>query len=274
MIYKKYRRSMWAGLFVFFISLIPLILFYLVRHVWLGLPYDEIMDTIFVIVGTVEFTALILVVVGFVFARLTKPHDQGNAELDYSRIKELVPQFDVWFFKRVMLFNTDGAYIGRSTMEITGIRTFLISLLSNINFLTPLNYHFHDHAGRHLVSFKRRGWRSAVVDIFDGDGRMIGYLTFDELKTLLRFRGYAYVGDPDEVGADGLDKYRVNSELMFDDTDGSGLIDLSSFRNDVKYHYIFRDFQIRVAKLSAPVAEDAGKVGLAVVLMLYYLRWS
>ena len=273
MIYKKYQRSMWAGILVFFISLIPLVLFYLVRHVWLGMPYDEIMDTIFVIVGTVEFTALILALVGFVFARLTKPHDQGNAELDYERLREVVPQFDVWFFKRVMLFNTDGAYIGRSTMEITGIRTFLISLLSNLNFLTPLNYHFHDHDGRRLITFKRRGWRSAVVDIWDGEERQIGYVTFDELKTLLRFRGYAYVGDPN-IDDSELEKYRVISEILFDDTDSNGLIDLSSFRNDVKYHYIFRDFQVRVAKLSAPVAEDAGKVGLAVVVMLYYFRWN
>lgn len=273
MIYKKYQRTVWAGLIVFFISLIPLVLFYLVRHVWRGLPHDDIMNTVFVIGGTVEFTALILAFIGFVLARLTKPHDQGNAELDYERLREVVPQFDVWFFKRVMIFNADGAYIGRSTMEITGVRTFFISLLSNFNFLTPLNYHFHDHAGRRLVSFKRRGWRSAVVDIWDGHGKPIGHVTFDELKTLLRFRGYAYVGDPDDETSE-LEKYRVSSELFFDDTDGSGLIDLSSFRNDVKYHYIFRDFQIRVARLEHPITEDAGKVALAVVVMLYYFRWS
>lgn len=272
MIYRKYRRSMWAGLYVFFISLIPVVLIYVVRHVWLGLPYDDVMDAIFITVGTIEFTALILAVVGFVFARLTKPHDQGNAELDYDGMKAVVPQFDVWFFKRIMLFNTDGAYIGRSTMEITGVRTFFISLLSNVNLLTPLNYHFHDHTGRHLITFKRRGWRSAVVDIWDADGVKLGHVTFDELKTLLRFRGYAYVGDAEDETE--MEKYRVSSELFFDDTDGRGLIDLSSFRNDVKYHYIFRDFQVRVARFEYPLSEDKGKVGLAIVLMLYYLRWS
>lgn len=271
MIYKKYMRTMWGGLITALIGFVMLGLLFLVGSLWLEHWDADVVISLYVMIWSVIGSGLLIGLIGFIFARLTKDHDRGMAELDYSTLRAIIPQFDVWFFKRVMIFDTEGAYIGKSSMEITGIRTFLISLLSQLNLLTPLNYRFHDHTGKLLFSFKRRGWRSAIVDIWDDNGK-IGYVEFDELKILLRFRGYAYVGN--EGDEEGLEKYRVKSELLFDDTDGNGLMDLSSFRNDVKYHYIFRDFQVRVIQLGAPVSEDKGRVGLALSIMLYHLSWK
>lgn len=269
MIHKKYMRTMWGGLIFALVSSIVVGIFVLIHWQWLDFVESVVMWNIYITVGSIGGGGILVAIIGFIFAKLTRPHDQGPANIDYEKIKEVIPQLDVWFFKRVMLFNTEGAYIGRSTMEITGVRTFLISLLSNINLLTPLNYHFHDHQGNHIVTFKRRGWRSAIVDIWDATGRQIGHVEFDELKVLLRFRGYAFVGTGETI-----EKFRVKSELLFDETDGSGLLDLSSFRNDVNYHYIFRDFQVRVVKFGYPPSEDKGKVALALLLMLNYLSWK
>lgn len=270
MIYKRYMRMMWASLIAFFMSLVLIGILILIHWQRMDFRENESIVSLYITIGSVGVSGLLMGFIGFIFSRMTKKHDQGMSVIDYENFREVIPQFDVWFFKRVMLFDTNGAYIGRSTMEITGPRTFLVSLLSNVNLLTPQNYHFHDHTGKHLLTFKRRGWRSAIVDIWDDTGRKIGYVEFDELKVLLRFKGHAYVGTE---GGD-LEKFRVKSELLFDDTDGSGLLDLTSFRNDVKYHYIFRDFQVRVVQFGYPVSEDKGRVGLALVLMLNYLSWK
>lgn len=192
----------------------------------------------------------------------TKKSNPGKAELDYLTLDRFIIKTDVWFFKRLLMFDHHGKFIGKTTLKINNLKTFLLSFLSHFMIIVPIFYEVKDYNQNLIVKFKREGFRSAVVNIFDVDDRHIGKVEFDELRVLLKFKGNVYVSD---------DKYRVSSEFLFEDVQ-SNIMHLDSFSNRVEYHYIFREMSNEVGTFSEPISTDTGKVSLALLNILYYLR--
>lgn len=258
MIHKRYLRALYGSLFsLLFISLIVFIFHFILED------SDAILS--------LWINWLVLIITGFIlFAYIffcyytTKKHNPGLVILDYDKLNCFIVKTDVWFFKRLLIFDADGKYVGLTKMEINSFKSLLLSQLSYYKILVPIPYKIFDHEGNIVCIFKREGFKSAVVNIYNGHHECIGKVEFDEVRTLLKFSGHAFVGD---------NKYKISSKLFFEDTQ-SEIINLSSFNNRIEYHYIFRDISNEVAVLKEPISTDNGKVGLAVLAILYYLRGS
>lgn len=258
MIHKRYLRALYGILFsLLFISLIVFIFHFILQD------SDAILS--------LWINWLVLIIIGFILSGYiffchytTKKHNPGLVDLDYDKLNRFIVKTDVWFFKRLLIFDTDGKYVGITKMEITSFKSLLLSQLSYYKILVPIPYKIFDHEGNIVCIFKREGFKSAIVNIYNSHHEFIGKVEFDEVRTLLKFSGHAFVGD---------DKYKISSELFFEDAQ-SEIINLSSFDNRVEYHYIFRDMYNETATLKSPISTEEGKVGLAVLAMLYYLRWG
>ena len=257
MIHQRYFRVICISL----LSIIPL-------STGILLPIFLINDSetviTLIISWAVTAASIIIITLYSVFCYFsTKKYDPGFRSLDYSTLDRFIVKTDVWFFKRLLIFDTDGKYVGMTKIDINGIKSFFLSHLSYYNIIVPLLYRIYDHEGNVICMFKRAGFKSAVVNIFDADGESIGRVEFDEFKTLIKFSGHAFT----ENGT-----YQISSEIFFEDAESS-LMKLSSFKNRVEYHYIFRDMNNETAELKSPISETEGKVGLAVLALLYYFRW-
>lgn len=256
MIYKSYMRMFWVALAATILSIIPFLIYYLLSK---DLESFLVYSIIILVTGMISAGA------GLYFANITKKHDPGYHDLDYGSINHIIMKQDIWYFKRLMMFDEKGRYIGMATMNLENIEHFFLSFLSHFSIIVPIDYHLRDHGGNLISIFKRRGFRSATVDIFDKERNPIGRVDFDELKIIIKFKGTVFTGGK---------YYPVATEFLFEDADVKGLLDLSSFSNAIAYHNIFRSMNNEVAKLEEPINTDIGKVALTLMAVLYYVRWN
>lgn len=254
MVHKRYMRMMIASL----LSIIPLTLSMLIIQL-MAQDFELVLTTWILLTGLIIIMDLYLLFCYF----STKKHDQGLADLNDHSLRQFIVKTDVWLFKRLLIFDVNGKYVGMTKIEIKDFKSLLLSHLSYYNIIVPLLYKIYDHEGHVVCMFKRAGFKSAIVNIYDKNQDDIGKIEFDEFKTLFKFSGHAFFKDK---------KYRISSELLFEDAE-SHLMKLSSFQNRVEYHYIFRDMYNETATLRSPISTEEGKVGLAALVMLYYFRW-
>lgn len=256
MVHKMYIRMFRVALAGTVISILPFYIYYL---------FSGDLESFLVYSIIILVTGLISAGIGLYFANITKQHDPGLSGLDYSSIDHIIIKQDIWYFKRLMMFDERGQYIGRATMNIKTIKHFFMSFLSHFSIIVPIDYHLRDHRENLITIFKRRGFRSAIVDIFDEKRKPIGRVEFDELKIIIKFKGTVFTGDR---------SYPVATEFLFEDADVRGLLHLSSFSNAIAYHDIFRSMNNEVAKLEEPISTETGKVALTLMAILYYVRWN
>lgn len=256
MIHKMYMRMAWASLAGTVVSIVPFLIYYL---------FSGDLESFLVFSIIILMTGLVSAGIGLYFSKITKEHDPGLNELDYRSIDHIIIKQDIWYFKRLMMFDEKGKYVGMATMNIKTIKHFFLSFLSHFSIIVPIDYHLRDHRGNLISIFKRRGFRSAIVDIFDNERKPIGRVEFDELKVIIKFKGTVFTED---------DSYPVTTEFLFEDADVKGLLHLSSFSNAIAYHNIFRSMHNEVAKLDEPISTDTGKIALTLMAILYYVRWN
>ncbi|MFC3419362.1 hypothetical protein ACFOLA_07755 [Salinicoccus hispanicus] len=256
MIHRKYLRATLVSLYsIAFFGLMMLVYYFATAN---------LVDTL-IYFFTISLSLFILAGTSFYFYRQTKDHDPGFRELDYSEIREVIMKFDVWYFKRLMIFDYDGKYIGRAAMKIDSPKAFIFSFLSHFNIIVPIDYILTDHEGKTVCRFRRGGFRSADVNIYDENNIHIGRIEFDELKILLKFKGTAFV--------DGQ-AFPISSEYLFEDARSNGIMSLSSFNSPIGHHYIFREMSNEVATFDSPIDTNLGKTALSLTALIYFLRYN
>lgn len=255
MIYQRFMRAFLLSIVSIFPAAVGIIIFYY---------FTEEAVSVLITAGMLTMTFIGMSGYYLFCYYSTKKYDRGNVELNYEKLSRFIIKTDIWFFKRLLVFDVDGRYVGLTKIDISGLKSLFISHLSYYKIIVPLMYKIYDHKGNIVCMFKREGFKSATVNIYNDNNEWIGKIEFDELKTILKFSGTVYVGNT---------THRVTSELFFEDVD-SGIMKLSSFQNRMEYHYIFRDMYNETATLQSPISVNEGKVGLAVLCMLYYFRWK
>lgn len=256
MIHRKYWRATLASLYSLVFFGLIMILYYLLTA--------NLTDTLIYFFIT-SFSLFIVAGISFYFCIQTKKHDPGFASLNYGEIREVIMKTDVWYFKRLMIFDYNGRYIGRASMKIDSPKTFLFSFLSHLNVIVPIDYVLTDYKGKTICKFRRDGFRSAEVKIYDENNINVGRIEFDELKILLKFKGTAFVGG---------ESFSVSSEYLFEDARSSGIMSLSSFSSPISHHYIFREMNNEVATLDAPIDTNLGKTALSLTAIIHFLRYN
>lgn len=199
----------------------------------------------------------------FYFYRVTKANDPGKSPLEYEEIDNVIFKHDIWFFKRFMIFDERGRYIGMAAMKVDDLRSFLYTFIGTLNIIVPIDYLVTDHQGSLICRFRREGFRSAIVNIYDQYDNHIGKVEFNELRILLKFRGNAFTQG--EI-------YNISSEMLFEDVKADGIMKLSSFSNSIEYHNIFRSMYNEVASFNQPINTESGKTAMALMTLIKYIR--
>ncbi|GAB3068163.1 hypothetical protein ACFOU0_01155 [Salinicoccus sesuvii] len=256
MIRRKYWRATLASLYsIVFFALVTLLYYLFTANLTNALVYFFM----------ISFSLLIVAITSFYFSKLTKKHDPGFSNLDYSEIAEVIMKTDVWYFKRLMIFDYEGKYIGRVSIKVDSLKTFIFSFLSYFNVIVPVDYMLTDHENKLICRFRRNGFRSANVNIYDDSDTLIGKIKFDELKILLKFKGTAFVNG---------ESFPISSEYLFEDAHSNGIMSLSSFSSPISHHYIFREMNNEVATFDAPIDSNLGKTALSLTALIYFLRYN
>lgn len=156
MIYRMYLRTFFvtSGTALLTISLTPVVYIMGWMHI------SDLISAL--ITGTIFLLSSGLL---FYFYKVTKANDRGSNPLDYKEIDTVIFKHDIWFFKRFMVFDELGRYIGMAKMRVDDLRSFLYAFIGAFNIIVPINYLITDHQGSLICVFRREGLRSAVVNI-------------------------------------------------------------------------------------------------------------
>lgn len=103
MVHKRYMRMMIASL----LSIIPLTLSMLIIQL-VAQDFDLVLTTWILLAGLIIIMDLYLLFCYF----STKKHDQGLADLNYHSLRQFIVKTDVWLFKRLLIFDVNGKYVG------------------------------------------------------------------------------------------------------------------------------------------------------------------
>lgn len=254
MIYRMYLRT-------FFVTLSTAVLTIILApavYILVGMHISDLITAL--ITGIIILLASGLL---FYFYKITKANDRGSNPLDYKEIDTVIFKNDIWFFKRFMIFDELGRYIGMATMDVRDLRSFLYTFIGALNIIVPIDYLVTDHQGSLICRLRREGFRSAIINIYDQYDNHIGKVEFDELKILLKFKGKVLTEE---------NTYNISSELLFEDVEAHGIMNLSSFNNSIEYHNIFRSMYNEVASFNQPINTEDGKTARALMTLIKYIR--
>ena len=73
MVYKKYMRTMWGGLILALVSSIVVGIAIIVHWQWLDFAESVVMWNIYITVGSIGGGGILVAIIGYVFAKLTRP---------------------------------------------------------------------------------------------------------------------------------------------------------------------------------------------------------
>ncbi|SFL35566.1 hypothetical protein SAMN04487943_101133 [Gracilibacillus orientalis] len=119
-----------------------------------------------------------------------KEVDIPLSERTIEDIDHVVVKKDATFITQLLVFEQTGCFMG--TYRLTSLSWWhypIVIFMSSFLMFLPFNVSYFSHQGEKLFSFKRRGIKKTVLDVYDQNDNFIGQYEQEDFKSLVKIKG-------------------------------------------------------------------------------------